>query len=138
MQVKLGALPGVYKNGMTYAEILAINHYGSETIPPRPVLRIAAENILSSPAMKKHMKAYFKNVMEYSKRGRTQDVKDIEAKMLTALGQQVAAEAKRIIERNSGELQHNAPATILKKGEGKPPLYDTGELLKKLSLKSLQ
>lgn len=132
MQVKLGALPGVYKNGMTYAEILAINHYGSETIPPRPVLRIAAENILSSPAMKKHMKAYFKNVMAYSKRGRTQDVKDIEAKMLTALGQQVAAEAKRIIERNSGELQHNAPSTVLKKGFDKP-LFESGELIKKLS-----
>ena len=132
MFVKLGALPGVYKNGMTYAEILAINHYGSETIPPRPVLRIAAENVLSSPEMKKHMKAYFKNVMEYSKRGRTQDLKDIEAKMLTALGQQVAAEAKRII-KDGGELQHNAPSTVLKKGEGKPPLYDTGELLKKLS-----
>ena len=132
MFVKLGALPGVYKNGMTYAEILAINHYGSETIPPRPVLRIAAENILSSPEMKKHMQAYFKNVMEYSKRGRTQDLKDIEAKMLTALGQQVAAEAKRIIERNSGELQHNAPSTVLKKGFDKP-LFESGELIKKLS-----
>ena len=133
MQVKFGALPGVYKTGEKFSDVLAWNHYGTETIPPRPVLRIAAENVLSSPEMKKHMKAYFKNVMEYSKRGRTQDVKDIETKMLTALGQQVAAEAKRIIERNSGELQHNAPATILKKGEGKPPLYDTGELLKKLS-----
>jgi hypothetical protein len=132
MQVKFGALPGAYKNGMTYAEILAIQHYGSETIPPRPVLRIAAENILSSPEMKKHMQAYFKNVMEYAKRGRTEDLKTIETKMLTALGQQVAAEAKRIIERNSGELQHNAPATVRKKGIDKP-LYETGELEKHLS-----
>jgi len=130
--VKFGALPGTYDNGMTYAEILAINHYGSETIPPRPVLRIAAENILSSPEMKKHMQAYFKNVMAYSKRGRIQDAKDAETKMLTALGQQVAAEAKRIIERNSGELQHNAPSTVLKKGFDKP-LFESGELIKKLS-----
>ena len=130
--MRLGALPGVYENGMTYAEILAIQHYGSETIPPRPVLRIAAENILSSPEMKKHMKAYFKNVMEYAKRGRAADLKTIETKMLTALGQQVAAEAKRIIERNSGELQKNAPATVAKKGFNKP-LFESGELIKKLS-----
>ncbi len=132
MQVKLGALPGQYENGMTYAEILAIQHYGSETIPPRPVLRIAAENVLSSPEMKKHMQAYFKNVAEYAKRGRTADLKDVETKMLTALGQQIAAEAKRIIERNSGELQHNAPATVKKKGFDKP-LFESGELIKKLS-----
>jgi hypothetical protein len=131
MFVKLGALPGVYENGMTYAEILAINHYGSETIPPRPVLRIAAENVLSSPEMKKHMKAYFKNVVEYTKRGRAQDMKDAEEKMFTALGQQIAAEAKRII-KDGGELQHNAPATVAKKGFDKP-LFESGELIKKLS-----
>lgn len=132
MQVRFGALPGVYKNDMTYADILAIQHYGSETIPPRPVLRIAAENILSSPEMKKHLQAYFKNVIEYAKRGRTEDLKTIETKMMTALGQQIAAEAKRIIERNSGELQRNAPATALKKGFDKP-LYETGQLEKHLS-----
>ena len=131
MQVKFGALPGVYKTGEKFSDVLAWNHYGTETIPPRPVLRIAAENILSSPEMKKHMKAYFKNVMEYARRGRVQDLKDIETKMLTALGQQVAAEAKRIIERNSGELQHNAPATVKKKGFDKA-LYETGQLEKHL------
>jgi hypothetical protein len=132
MQVKLGALPGIYKTGESFADVLAWNHFGTETIPPRPVLRIAAENVLASPEMKKHMQAYFKNVIEYTRRGRLKDVKDIETKMLTALGQQVAAEAKRIIERNSGELQHNAPATVAKKGFDKP-LFESGELQKKLS-----
>lgn len=132
MIVKFGALPGEYKDGPSFADVLAWNHYGTETIPPRPVLRIAAENILLSPEMKKHIKAYFKNVMEYAKRGRIKDLQDIETKMLTALGQQVAAEAKRIIERNSGELQHNAPATVAKKGFNKP-LYETGQLEKHLS-----
>lgn len=132
MQVKLGALPGVYKTGEKFSDVLAWNHYGTETIPPRPVLRIAAENILSSPEMKKHMKAYFKNVIEYTRRGRLNDLKDVETKMLTALGRQVAAEAKRIIDRNSGELQHNAPATVAKKGFDKP-LFETGEMKKKIS-----
>jgi len=71
--------------------------------------------------------------MEYTRRGRVQDLKDIETKMLTALGQQVAAEAKRIIERNSGELQHNAPATAARKKVGDKPLYETGQLEKHLS-----
>ena len=132
MFVKFGALPGVYKTGEKFSDVLAWNHHGTETIPPRPVLRIAAENIMSSPAMKKHMQAYFRNVMEYSKRGRAQDLKDVETKMLTALGQQVAAEAKRIIDRNSGELQHNAPATVAKKGFDRP-LFETGEMKKHLS-----
>ena len=132
MIVKFGALPGVYKTGEKLSDVLAWNHYGTETIPPRPVLRIAAENILSSPEMKKHMKAYFKNVIEYTRRGRLNDLKDVETKMLTALGQQVAAEAKRIIDRNSGELQHNAPATVAKKGFDKP-LFETGEMKKKIS-----
>lgn len=132
MQVKFGALPGVHKeSGEKFSDILAWNHFGTETIPPRPVLRIAAENVLSSPEMKKHMQAYFKNVMEYAKRGRLEDLKDIETKLLTAIGQQVAAEAKRIIDRNS-ELQHNAPATVKKKGFDKP-LFESGELQKKLS-----
>lgn len=132
MQVRFGALPGKYENGMTFGEILAINHYGSETIPPRPVLRIAAENILNSPEMKKHLKAYFKNMIEYAKRGRGEDMKNAETKMLTALGQQIAAEAKRIIENNDGSLQHNAPSTVKKKGFDKP-LYETGQLEKHLS-----
>lgn len=132
MQVKFGALPGVYKTGEKFSDVLAWNHYGTETIPPRPVLRVAAENVLSSPEMKKHMQAYFKNMIVYAKHGRTADMKAAETKMLTALGQQIAAEAKRIIERNGGELQHNAPATEKKKGFNKP-LFEGGELIKKLS-----
>jgi hypothetical protein len=132
MQVKLGALPGVYKTGEKFSDVLAWNHFGTETIPPRPVLRIAAENVLSSPEMKKHLDAFVHNMIEYAKRGRLKDMKDAETKMLQALGQQIAAEAKRIIERNSGELQHNAPATVAQKGFDKP-LYETGQLEKHLS-----
>jgi hypothetical protein len=131
MQVKLGALPGTYENGEKISDVLAYNHYGTETIPPRPVLRIAAENVLSSPKMIKHLRAYHKNLVEYTKRGRRSDAERAETVMLTAIGQQTAAEAKRIIE-NGGELQHNAPATVAKKGYNKP-LYETGELEKKLS-----
>jgi hypothetical protein len=131
VQVKLGALPGVYKTGEKFSDVLAWNHYGTETIPPRPVLRIAAER-LSTKFVKERLEAYLKNVVEYTKRGRLADVKQAEKAFLQDLGRQTVAEAKRII-KDGGELQHNAPSTVLKKGEGKPPLYDTGELIKKLS-----
>ena len=131
MRVKLGALPGSYPDGMKYSDVLAINHFGSETIPPRPVLRIAAER-LSERFVKERLEEYLSNVVEYSKRGRMQDVKRAEVVFLQDLGRQAVKEAKRIIEAG-GELQHNAPETVAKKGEVKPPLKDTGELLKKLS-----
>ena len=132
MQVNFGALSGEYDSGEKFSDVLAWNHYGTETIPPRPVLRIAAENILASAEMKKHLNAYFKNMVVYARRGRLVDMKEAETKMLTALGRQIAAEAKRIIERNSGELQRNAPSTISKKGFDKA-LYETGQLEKHLS-----
>ena len=130
MYVKLGALPGTYANGEKIGDVLAINHHGTETIPPRPVLRIAAER-LSQKFVKERLEAYLSNVVEYSKRGRMQDVKRAEVVFLQDLGRQAVAEAKRIIE-NGGELQHNSPATVAKKGFNKP-LYETGELEKHLS-----
>ena len=133
MQVNFGALPGRYKDGPSFADVLAWNHFGTETIPPRPVLRIAAENILNLPKMKDRVDAYFRNVVEYTKRGRLKDLKDIEIKLLTDLGKQVAAEAKRIIECTGGELQHNAPSTAARKKVGDKPLYETGQLEKHLS-----
>jgi hypothetical protein len=131
MFVKFGALPGVYKTGEKFSDVLAWNHYGTETIPPRPVLRIAAER-LSTKFVKERLEAYLKNVVEYTKRGRLADVKQAEKAFLQDLGRQTVAEAKRII-KDGGELQHNAPSTIAKKGSGKPPLFDKGELIKKLS-----
>jgi hypothetical protein len=132
VQVKFGALPGVYKTGEKFSDVLAWNHYGTETIPPRPVLRIAAENYVSSSAFKIAMEAYKKNLKAYMKSGRVADMVKAEKELLRKMGVGTVVEAKRII-KSGGELQHNAPSTIAKKGEGKPPLYDTGELLKKIS-----
>jgi len=124
--VKLGCLPGQYENGESYSDILAINHYGSETIPPRPVLRMAAERI-SEKFVKERLKAFMINVARNPR-----DAKRLEAVFLQDMGRQAVKEAKKIIE-NGGELQRNAPSTVAKKGAGKPPLKDTGTLMKKLS-----
>ena len=125
MQARLGALPGSYEDGITYAEVLAINHFGSETIPPRPVLRMAAEK-LSAKFVKERLKAYMLNSLRNPK-----DAKRLEVVFLQSIGAQSIAEAKRMID-NGGELQRNAPATIAKKGEDHP-LFETGELMKHLS-----
>ena len=129
MQVRLGALPGRYQDGTTFSQVLAWNHYGTETIPPRPVLRMAAER--TAQRNKKRIRAFLHNYVEYAARGRKADLKDIEYKLLQSLGSQAAAEAKRIIEA-VGQLRRNAPATVAKKGFNKP-LFETGELEKKLS-----
>jgi len=125
MQVRLGALPGEYENGETFGDVLAWNHFGTDTIPPRPVLRIAAER-LAGKFVKERMKAYMTNVMRNPR-----DAKRLEIVLLQDLGRQAVAEAKRIIDAG-GELQHNAPATVKKKGFDKP-LFEGGELQKKLS-----
>jgi hypothetical protein len=123
MQVKFGALPGSYPKGIKYSEVLAINHFGSVFIPPRPVLRVAAERTV--PKNKKRIQAFLKNLITNPK-----DAERLETVLLTSLGQQTVAEAKRIIDSSEG-LQHNAPATVKQKGFDKP-LYVNGDLEKHL------
>ena len=129
-EVGLGVKPATYDDGEKLSDVMTYNHYGTETIPPRPVLRIAAEKIISSKDFKIRMKAFLKNVTAYTMSGQPGLIEEIETKLLTSLGQQIVAEAKRIIEAGV-ELQPNAPATIAKKGFDKP-LYDTELMIKNL------
>jgi hypothetical protein len=125
MQAQLGAKSGTYSNGMTFADVLTINHFGSETIPPRPVLRIAAERIIEQFMKGGRFAAFLMNMKRNPR-----DAKRLETVFLQDIARQTIAEAKRIIDSGSG-LQHNAPATVAKKGFDKP-LYVTGELEKHL------
>jgi len=131
MQVNLGVKLAKYKDGTKLADVMGWNHYGTETIPPRPVLRIAAEKVQNSKEfIEEHLTPYLINVISYTKAGRKQDLKEIETKLLTYLGQQSVSEAKKII--NAGmELQENALKTIQKKGFDQP-LYETGLMIKNL------
>lgn len=130
MEVKLGVKSAQYENGEKLSDVYAYNHYGTETIPPRPVLRIAVEKVVSSAEFKERMKAYLKNVTAYTISGQPGLIEEVESKLLTTLGQQSVAEAKRIIKGGS-ELQPNAPRTIAKKGFDKP-LFETGLMEKNL------
>jgi hypothetical protein len=126
MQLLFGVKSAKYEDGTSLADVMTWNHYGTETIPPRPVLRIAAENVMANnEEIKKALNAYFKNILE-NPNGAAEDEKE----MLRKIGVQVIKEAKRIIEAGN-ELQENAPGTVRKKGFNKP-LYETGLLLKNL------
>lgn len=125
MQLLFGVKPAKYEDGTSLADVMTWNHYGTETIPPRPVLRIAAENVMSREDIKDALAVYFHNVVMNPK-----DAVKIEKEMLRKIGVQVIKEAKRIIEAGN-ELQENAPGTVRKKGFNKP-LYETGLLLKSI------
>jgi hypothetical protein len=125
MRTLLGCKNESYDNGMTTGEVLAINHYGSETIPPCPVLRMAAENTISKN--KKLFQAYLHNLVIYAMNS-PKDIPKIEYELHRNLGKQSIAEAKRMIE-SGDQLQANAPATIRKKGFDKR-LYVDGTLEK--------
>ena len=126
MQLLFGVKPAKYEDGTSLADVMTWNHYGTETIPPRPVLRIAAENVMSNnEEIKKALKAYFQNILVNPR-----DAKQLEKEMLRKIGVQVIKEAKRIID-SGNELQENAPSTVRQKGFNKP-LYETGLLLKNL------
>ena len=125
MQLLFGVKPVKYEDGTSLADVMTWNHYGTETIPPRPVLRIAAENVMSRDDIKDALAVYFHNVVM-----NPGEATKIEKEMLRKIGVQVIKEAKRIIEAGN-ELQENAPSTVKKKGSNKP-LYETGILLKNL------
>lgn len=129
MVVNIGVKPAVYPDGTKLSEVVAYNNYGTPTIPPRPVFRIAAEKIMSGEEFRKRMKAYLHNVVVYGANNQG-DLIEIEKKLLTTTGQQVAAECKRII-NNGTDLIGNAPSTIAKKGFNQP-LYETGLLVKNI------
>lgn len=125
MQLLFGVKSAKYEDGTSLADVMTWNHYGTETIPPRPVLRIAAENAMQRDDIKDALAVYFHNVAMNPK-----DAVKIEKEMLRKIGVQVIKEAKRIIE-SGNELQENAPGTVSQKGFNKP-LYETGLMIKNL------
>ena len=125
MQLLFGVKSATYPDGTSLADVMTWNHYGTETIPPRPVLRIAAENVMQRDDIKDAMGVYLHNVLV-----NPGDADKLEKEMLRKIGVQVIKEAQRIINAG-GELQENAPSTVRHKGFNKP-LYETGLLLKNL------
>lgn len=124
MQLHLGVKDVARPDGVDMGDLLKWQHFGTETIPPRPVLRNAAE--ITIPKNKARFKAYFKNLMRNPR-----DAKRLETVLLQTLGSQAVAEAKAEIDSSEG-LTPNAPRTIAKKGFDKP-LFETGQLRNSLA-----
>lgn len=129
MEIHLGVKAATYPDGTKLSDVMTWNNYGTETIPPRPIFQIAAEKALSTEEFKQKMEAYLHNVVVYRMNNQG-DLPGIEKNLLTSIGQQSIAEAKRII-KGGTELQENAPSTIKKK-EFDKPLYETGLMIKNL------
>lgn len=119
MQLHLGVKNVKRADGVDMGDLLKWQHFGTETIPPRPVLRYAAEKTI--PKNKARFKAYFTNLVRNPR-----DAKRLETVLLQTLGSQAVAEAKAEIDSSEG-LTPNAPRTIAKKGFDKP-LFETGAL----------
>jgi hypothetical protein len=112
---------------VTLAQIARWNEWGTETAPPRPAFRMAMERTVKKN--KKRVQAMLKNMILAKHRGDKAHLERIMTVFLTSMGQQAAAEVKRIIE--GAETVANAPRTVAKKGFDHP-LYETGALLKNI------
>ena len=124
MQLHLGVKNVKRPDGVDMGDLLKWQHFGTETIPPRPVLRYAAEKTIKdfgAGGERSRFATYFKNLARNPR-----DAKRLEAVLLQDLGRQAVAEAKAEIDSSEG-LTPNAPRTIAKKGFDKP-LFETGAL----------
>lgn len=134
MKVYLGVKAAKYPDGTELNDVMKYNEYGTEKIPPRPVLRIAAEKVITElpkikgEESKSAIETYLTNLCNQP----PSQHKRLEQEFLRKIGQAAAAEAKRII-KEGVELQRNAPSTIKQKGPGKPPLFDEGLMIKNIS-----
>ena len=101
---------GVFGEAAKYA---AANEFGTDTIPQRSFIRAAlderGQEALDEYAARVRGSAGFDRATE-----------GLAETMAAIIRQKIA----------TGPFTPNAPATIKRKGEGKPPLIDTGELLK--------
>lgn len=132
MELRLGVKDGVTtEKGVSLGDVLVWNHYGTETIPPRPVLRNAAEKVVGQFAKaqkggKSRLDVFLHNLLKNPR-----EAKRLELVLLQDMGRQCIREARDEISQ-SENLQHNAPATVAKKGFDKP-LEETGLLKKSLA-----
>lgn len=130
------------KSGITNAEILFINEYGSPLhhIPSRPVLQYTinyVENELLNEAIDDCLNKYLESNF---------DKKVIDIR-LQQLGMEMESYARDIIYNNDGTFKDNAPSTAKLKWkkqhkskskkwiwpEGNHPLFDTGQLARSIT-----
>jgi hypothetical protein len=120
-RVKVGVLAddpkgGADHEGLTVAELAAVLHFGTDTIPARPFLAMAFEE--QREALSQMGGALMSKVISGEME---QD------KALGVIGLKLSTEAKKVISEGA-RLAPNAPATVAAKGSSRP-LVDTGRLI---------
>lgn len=117
--------------GVTNAEILFINEYGSPLrhIPSRPVLKYAIEwgyEQLQDHVYEDLIKAYVKSGLD----------KLVLERKIKQFAMRLQNYARNIIIDKDGRLAPNSPSTIKKKGENYP-LHDTGQLARSIQCRAM-
>lgn len=110
------------EGGLTILEYSILNEYGTSKIPARPFFREATEFGESKSIISKRIKTEVSNVASGKKTGE---------QALNALGTFIKGRIQKSLK--SGNWTPNAPSTRkrkLKKGGVKPPLIDTGSLIR--------
>lgn len=104
-----------YENGASILQVAIWNNYGTENIPRRAFMDLASAQM--QPKFKQMMKDAIKRI-----NAGELELKTV-LKAAAAMGQ--AEVQKAIVD---GDWVENSPETIIRKGKGKSPLTDTGDL----------
>lgn len=115
------------KVGITNAEIMFINEYGSPTnhIPARPVLQMTidwANKELLEKTLDRAIEAFINS--DFDENALENELKKMCVRMENY--------ARHIIYDNDGRLAPNSPA-VAKRKKGNHPLFDTGQLAKSIT-----
>ena len=126
--VKVGYFPeqGLHNSGLPYATLMAIQEFGTDTVPSRPIFQITAST--RPPQREPKVK---EAVKEWSKLLTT---KDNSKDLLDTIGKNYQGALVGLF-GDSSVLSPNADTTIRLKGRDEP-LVDSGELRDNLTYKS--
>jgi len=132
LKLVIGVKPYKYKNGLSGADIVKINEYGTANIPPRPAFNLGFHKALEK--RQDRIKNAIRNLVTLSL-SKTESAKNefnlIEKRILAEVGISAKKEIKFLVATANTELLPNAARTVKRKGFDNP-LYETGQLLKNI------
>lgn len=118
--------------GINNAELMFIHENGSPLhhIPARPVLELTIQWANESGLLNKTLD---KAIDTFINTGKVEEVDKVVERMCI----KIQSYARKIIYDNDGKLAPNSPRTIKRKGDNHP-LFDTGQLARSITCKSIR
>ncbi|QLB23324.1 HK97-gp10 family putative phage morphogenesis protein [Phocoenobacter skyensis] len=125
VKIKVGILPesGEYSSGISVAQVAIFNEFGTSKAPPRPFMRQTLGT--SKDKLTKYQRKMLKQLQNESL-----DINSITEN----IGRTYVRYVKNEI--SEGNFVENAPATIRKKGHGRP-LIDTRKMYRSINWSKL-